>query len=146
VVVVHPKENRKKCSLEPLRGRADLSFVTFSAKRRFELAGGYVRLSVDGPPLTAADAEQGILLIDGSWRHAARMHAHFAAVPPRSLPGYRTAYPRVSKVFEDPPEGLASVEALYLAYRILGRPIDGLLGGYRWRDRFLDLNGLRNDE
>jgi pre-rRNA-processing protein TSR3 len=140
--VVHPKENRKKCSLEPLRGRPDLSFVTFSAKRSMQLTEGYVRLSVDGPPLTPADAERGILLIDGSWRHAARMHAHFAAVPPRSLPGYRTAYPRVSKVFEDPPEGLASVEALYVAYRMLGRPTEGLLDGYRWRDRFLELNRL----
>jgi hypothetical protein len=98
IVVVHPKENRRKCSLEPLRGRADLRFVEFSAKRALELPG-YVRLAVDGPLLTTADANRGVLLIDGSWRHAARMHERFAAVPPRSLAGFRTAYPRVSKIF-----------------------------------------------
>ena len=129
-----------KCSLEPLRGRGDLRFVAYSAKQIMDLAD-YVRLSVEGPPLTAADADQGILLIDGSWRHAARMHQHFAAVPPRSLFGFRTAYPRVSKLFDDPPAGLASVEALYIAYRILERPTAGILGGYHWRDEFLRLNG-----
>src|SRR5437867_404986 len=94
ILLVHPKENRAKCSLEPLRGRPDLCYVSYSPRRPLELTG-YVRLSVDGPSLSAADADRGLLLIDGSWRHAARMHAHFAAVPPRSLHGFRTAYPRV---------------------------------------------------
>ena len=113
--------------------------MNYAPKKSFDLPG-YVRLSVDGPPLSERDAESGILLIDGSWRHAARMHEQFAAMPPRSLSGFRTAYPRVSKVFDDPGEGLASVEALYIAYRILGRPTGGLLDDYRWRDAFLELN------
>lgn len=140
VLIIHPKENRVKCSLEPLRGRADLCFVDFSAKQPIELPG-YVRLSIDGPPLSDAAANSGILLIDGSWRHAARMHEQFAAVPPRSLAGFRTAYPRASKLFHDPAEGLASVEALFIAHRILGRPTDGLLNAYFWREQFLRLNG-----
>lgn len=140
MLVVHPKENRAKCSLEPLRELAEFEFVNFSTRLPAELPG-YVRLSVDGPPLAEADAACGILLIDATWRHAAWMNQHFAAVPPRSLAGFHTAYPRVSKLFDDPPEGLASIEALYIAYRILGRPTDGLLDGYRWCDRFLELNG-----
>jgi pre-rRNA-processing protein TSR3 len=142
VLVIHPKEKRAKCSLEPLRGRPDLCFVDFSPQQSIELPG-YVRLSVDGPPLTEADAKCGILLIDGSWRHAERMHEQFAAVPPRSLAGFRTAYPRVSKLFDDPAGGLASVEALYVAYRILGRPTEGLLDAYFWREQFLSLNGWK---
>ena len=140
VLLIHPKENRAKCSLEPLRGRPDLCFVDFSARHPKEMPG-YVRLSVEGSPLTEADATSGLLLIDGSWRHSARMHEHFSTVPPRSLGGFRTAYPRVSKLFEDPPQGLASVEALYIAYRILGRSTDGLLDAYFWREQFLRLNG-----
>ncbi len=142
ILVIHPKEKRSKCSLEPLRARADslgLVFVDFSRERPFLLTD-YVRLCVDGPALSAADSAGGLLLIDGSWRHAAAMQAHFADVPPRSLSGYRTAYPRVSKVFRDPAAGLASIEALYIAYRILGRPTDGLLDHYRWKDEFLGLN------
>ena len=34
VLVMHPKENPAKCSLEPLRGRPDLCFERFSGKRR----------------------------------------------------------------------------------------------------------------
>ncbi len=103
---------------------------------------GYLRLAADGPPLSAADRDCGILLLDGSWRWADSMTAAFAHVPPRSLSGYRTAYPRVSKRGTDPDNGLASIEALFLAYHILGRPTDGLLDAYRWGAEFLALNGL----
>jgi len=143
ILVIHPKENRAKCSLEPLRTRAEqfgLVFVEFARSRSIDLTD-YVRLCVDGPALSAADSDRGLVVIDGSWRHAAAMQSSFAAAPPRSLIGYRTAYPRVSKLFQDPAAGLASIEALYIAYRILGRPTDGLLNGYRWRDEFLTLNG-----
>jgi hypothetical protein len=34
------------------------------------------------------------------------------------------------------------VEALYLAYHILGRPTDGLLDSYRWAEEFLRANAL----
>jgi pre-rRNA-processing protein TSR3 len=70
------------------------------------------------------------------------MTAAFAHVPPRSLHGYRTAYPRVSKLGTDPDNGLASIEALYLAYHLLGRPTEGLFDSYRWAPEFLRLNGL----
>ena len=70
------------------------------------------------------------------------MTRDFADVPPRSLSGYRTAYPRASKRGTDPDNGLASVEALFLAHHILGRPTAGLLDHYRWADEFLRLNGL----
>ena len=70
------------------------------------------------------------------------MIARFEEVPPRSLHGYRTAYPRVSKLGTDPDNGLASVEALFLAYWILGRPTEGLLDHYHWAAEFLHINGL----
>lgn len=140
IIVVHPRENRAKCSIEPLRGRSDLRFVNFSPRLTLDLQN-YIRLAVDGPPLGESDATCGILLLDGTWRHAERMETHFRHVPPRSLAGFHTAYPRVSKLFRDPSGGLASAEALYIAYRLTRRPSDGLLDAYHWRDRFLELNG-----
>ena len=95
---------------------------------------GYVRLAADGPKLAPADADRGLLLLDGSWRWAAAMTRAFQHVPARSLRGYKTAYPRISKLGTDPDNGLASVEALYLAYCILRRSVEGLLDHYRWRD------------
>ena len=66
----------------------------------------------------------------------------FAHVPARSLRGYQTAYPRVSKLGTDPDNSLASIEALFLAYYILGRPTEGLLDHYHWASEFLRLNDL----
>jgi rRNA small subunit aminocarboxypropyltransferase len=141
VIVRHPRENPRKCSILPLRGRADLIFLTYPVKEPPCLEG-YVRLAADGPELSAADADKGVLLLDGSWRWAGSMSRTFLEVPPRSLHGWRTAYPRVSKQGTDPDNGLASVEALFVAYHILNRPTDGLLHHYRWAEEFLRLNGL----
>jgi pre-rRNA-processing protein TSR3 len=141
IIVRHPKENPKKCSVLPLKGRPDIRFLSYPVVPMPAL-DGYIRLAAEGPALSAADREFGILLLDGSWRWADTMTAAFAHVPPRSLSGYRTAYPRVSKLGTDPENGLASIEALFLAYHILGRPGDGLLDAYRWAAEFLERNGL----
>ena len=141
LIVRHSRENPRKCSVLPLRGRPDLVFLPYPVKQRPPLEG-YIRLAADGPPLSAADASFGLLLLDGSWRWAASMTREFVEVPPRSLHGWRTAYPRSSKLGTDPDNGLASVEALYIAHHILGRPTAGLLDHYRWAAEFLRSNGL----
>jgi len=107
---------------------------------------GYVRLAADGPELSSSDADLGLLLLDGSWRRAGIMVKAYEHVPPRSLWGFQTAYPRVSKRGTDPDNGLASVEALFLAYHLLGRSTEGLLDHYRWADEFLRLNHIFSDE
>jgi pre-rRNA-processing protein TSR3 len=139
LIVRSPRENPRKCSILPLRGRADLVFLNHPVKDPLSLEG-YVRLAAEGPSLSSVDARAGLLLLDGSWRRATAMTRDFAAVPPRSLHSCRTAYPRISKLGTDPDNGLATVEALYLAYCILGRPTTGLLDHYRWADEFLRLN------
>jgi pre-rRNA-processing protein TSR3 len=141
IIVRHPKENPRKCSVIPLKGRADVHFLPFPVPELPPL-DGYIRLATDGPELSMADCDAGILLLDGSWRSSDRMTASFVDVPPRSLHGWKTAYPRVSKLGDDPGNGLASIEALYLAHHILGRPTAGLLDHYHWARQFLELNGL----
>jgi len=140
IIVRHPKENPRKCSVVPLKGRADVLFLGYPVAHMPSLEG-YVRLAADGPELSEADRDRGILLLDASWRWADAMVADFAYVPPRSLHGVATAYPRVSKLGTDPDNGLASIEALYAAYQRLGRPTNGLLDSYRWADEFLKRNG-----
>jgi pre-rRNA-processing protein TSR3 len=140
IIVRHSKENPRKCSIVTLRDRPGIVILNYPVKDTPDLRC-YVRLAAEGPELTAADAPAGLLLLDGSWRWAAVMTRAFQHVPPRSLHGYKTAYPRVSKQGTDPAHGLASVEALYIAHRILGLPADGLLDHYHWRDEFLLLNG-----
>ena len=140
VIVVHPRERRAKCSVEPLRGRDDFCFVTFPQPVNIDLRK-YVQLGIGGPELSAADSNCGLLLLDGTWRLAQRMAPFFQHIPVRSLPMTRTAYPRRSQVFSDPAEGLATIEALYAALRILKRNTAGLLDHYYWKQQFLELNG-----
>jgi pre-rRNA-processing protein TSR3 len=141
IIIRHPRENPRKCSVLPLKGRPDLCFHTYPVRAALDLAN-YVRLAAEGPELSEADKDCGILLLDGSWRRADQMIKAYDHVPPRSLKRWRTAYPRVSKQGTDPDNGLASVEALFLAYHLLGRAPDGLLDHYRWATEFLELNGL----
>jgi pre-rRNA-processing protein TSR3 len=145
VIVRHSHESPRKCSVLPLRGRPDVVLLNYPVASRPDLTG-YVRLSADGPPLSSADADAGLLLLDGSWRWAASMMRDFLDVPPRSLSGYRTAYPRVSKQGTDPDNGLASIEALFVAYHVLGRPTEGLLDHYHWAAEFLKANALCRGE
>ena len=139
-IVVHPKERPSKCTVEPLRGKPGFLFRQFPL--RHESLEGYVLLGLDGPLLNRDDADRGLLVLDGTWRLVRQMQQDYRHVPVRSLPACKTAYPRVSKTFPDPPEGLATIEAIYVAYRILGRSTDGLLDGYRWADEFLRRNPM----
>src|SRR5438093_2981775 len=86
IIVRHPRENPRKCSVVPLKGRPDIVFLTYPLKQPPALAH-YIRLAVDGPPLSKEDADKGILLLDGSWRWAAPMNRDFSDVPARSLAG-----------------------------------------------------------
>ena len=137
IIVVHPKERRSKCSVEPLRGRAGFVFWKWP-RRGPEPLEGYVRLGLGGPVLSREDANRGLLVLDGTWKLTAKMEPDFAELPVRSLPSHwQTAYPRVSKLTEDPAAGLATIEAIYAAYVALGRDPAGLLDQYHWRDDFL---------
>ena len=142
VIVRHTHENPRKCSILPLRNRSDVVLLNYPLRERPSLAG-YVRLAAEGPELSADDAESGLLLLDGSWRWARKMTRDFSDVPSRSLRGWNTAYPRVSRLGTDPAHGLASVEALFAAYHILGRPTEGLLDHYRWSEQFLLANNIK---
>jgi len=140
VIVVHPKERRSKCSVEPLRNRDDFEFVQFPEPVARPL-DNYVRLGIGGPVLSAADSDAGLFVLDGTWKLAGKMEPTYAHLPVRTLPDIITAYPRVSKVFADPTGGLATVEAVYAALRIMNRPVDGILDQYYWKDEFLQRNG-----
>lgn len=143
VVIRHPKERIAKCSLRFLHEREGMTFYKATKDFRFD-ATGYLLLAADAPVLSPADAGHPLLLLDSTWRYLPQLAACVDGEPVRrSLPrAVRTAYPRVSRVFEDPANGLASVEALYAALRMLGHEDASLLDGYRWKDEFLAQFGV----
>jgi len=140
ILVVHPRERRSKCTVEPLRGRDGFVFVMFPDKVPLPL-DSYVRLGLGGTELSCVDAGSGLLVLDGTWKLAARMEPFYSGIPVRTLPLIRTACPRVSRLYRDPAGGLSTIEAVYAAMRILGRPVRGLLDDYHWKGEFLEKNG-----
>jgi pre-rRNA-processing protein TSR3 len=137
-VIRHPKERISKCSLRFLHGRPEMTFLRAKPGWRFD-ATGFTLLAVEAPALSPEDAGRPLLLLDSTWRWLPQLMACLHGEPVRrSIPGgLETAYPRTSKVFEDPAGGLASIEALYVARRLLGDEDASLLEGYHWREAFL---------
>ena len=137
-VIRHHKERIAKCSLRFLHERPEMTFLRARPGFTFD-ATGFVLLAVDAPPLSTGDAGHPLLLLDSTWRWLPQLAAAVRGTPiARSIPGVlRTAYPRTSRVFEDPAAGLASIEALYVARKLLGDDDPSLLDGYHWREPFL---------
>lgn len=143
IILRHRKENLRKCSLRGLETREDFEFYTYPRDSLPPLSS-YILLTLDAPILSQADQKLGLFLIDGTWKHSEIM---FKSLPkpslfiPRSLPKeLRTAYPRRQEDCFDPDRGLASAEALFAAYKLLGRDSSGLLDFYYWKDAFLEKN------
>lgn len=146
IVIRHRKENLKKCSLKGMESREDFLFFSYPNPILPDLSS-YLVLTLNAPPLSSADSSQGLLLLDATWRYAEKMLSFVKPyVQPsqfRSLPSeYRTAYPREQTDCPNPETGLASIEALYLAYALLGRDVTGLLENYYWKKPFLEINQL----
>lgn len=140
LIIRHRRENLKKCSLTPLQGRPDLQFITYPFTEMPQLEG-YTILSV-GAPLLEKDEEAPFCLIDATWILAEKINKSLpATVKRRSLPpGFVTAYPRKQTGCQDPLAGLASVEALFIAYHMRGQDTSGLLDNYYWKKPFLEAN------
>ena len=134
LILRHHKENVKKCSLRGLE--STLQFITYPAKELPDLTH-YVILTPNAPLLTEA---KGLFLVDATWRYASLMIKSLSPnLTYRSLPSTLiTAYPRR----QDEPHGLASIEALYLAYLITGQDPSTLLDHYYWKESFLKKNSL----
>ncbi len=143
IILRHRKENLKKCSLSGLEKREDMLFIRYPTDQLPDLSS-CVQLSLNAPPLTVNDREMGLFLVDATWRYAEKMDTFVSSrqqVQKRSLPGeWKTAYPRKQEDCPDPACGLASVEALFAAYHILGLPTEGLMDHYYWKDQFFYKN------
>ncbi len=83
-----------------------------------------------------------LLMLDSTWRRLPQVESCVIGRPVfRGLgSGWKSAYPRVNADGEDPEEGLATVEALYLALRLLGLEADAVLQNYHWKDAFIARN------
>jgi len=143
-IIRHHTEPRKKCSLTPLENRKDLIFFSDKDIDKLDFNGKII-LHPDGEPLTKKDKNKQIVLIDAYWKKAYSMYNRIiinqkAKVELRSINGFKTAYPRKSKFYKEPENGLASAECLFAVYLIFGKYDESLLDGYYWKKQFLEKN------
>ncbi|WP_372367915.1 hypothetical protein [Candidatus Uabimicrobium sp. HlEnr_7] len=140
-IIRHEKESKQKCTIYPLNYREDLRFINAGSLNNYDY-DGYLLLHVDGEPLSLADKDFPLLLVDASWRWADKIftNSKIACLQRRSISGFITAYPRKSKKYNDPESGLASVEALYISSLMRGKEDLSLLDHYYWKQQFLEEN------
>lgn len=121
-------------------------FITYPFEELPNLDSHLMLVMEGAPLLSREDANRGILLLDSTWRYLPKMVEavnRSIKIETRCLPGhFTTAYPRDQKDCIDPTRGLSSLEALFVAYKILGRETEGLLDNYYWKDQFIGLNSL----
>lgn len=141
LILRHRKENTKKCTLEPLKNRIDFHFLSYPLRASLPALNEYVLLGFSSNLLSRKDQNKGILLLDSSWKYLEKIYKVLPPMPIKGLPtSVTTAYPRRQNDCPSPSQGLASIEALYTAYKILGRHTQGLLDCYFWKDDFLKRN------
>lgn len=148
LILRHTRENLKKCSLRGLESRPDFLFYTYPQDPLPPLQE-YILLTVEAPILSEADRSKGLFFIDATWHLAGKMEKFVdrtQKLEKRSLPPYfRTAYPRKQTGCTDPERGLATLEAIYIAFLLTCRPCEGLLDNYYWKEPFLkQFNSLTN--
>ena len=141
VVIRHPRENLKKCSLRGLESRKNFTFLKAKDGFLFD-ATGYILLQNNAPEISEKDKGLPILLLDSTWALLPKVRNKIHGMPIlRGLPSsIKTAYPRVSKSGNDPQNGLATVEALFAALSLSGQRDESVLQNYIFKDTFLQLN------
>jgi pre-rRNA-processing protein TSR3 len=143
IIIRHKKENLKKCSLKGLEENKNFCFFTYPKDILPDLSN-YILLKMDSPILTFQDSQKPLLLIDSTWKYLDKI---LKVIPKnieyRSLPkNFISAYPRRQTMCPDPKTGLASIEALYLAYLITNRSTESILTNYYWKEKFFKNNNL----
>lgn len=145
-ILMDKKENPRKCTIAPLSERKDFSIRYFKRNAKpIEAFTASVLLHVDGEDLSQIKIEgtQSLGLIDCTWRIVPNVLQRIKKPLPRLVripDGFKTAYPRRNKEGNDPSEGLATIEALFIAAAFLGFWDETLLEKYYFKEQFLEIN------
>ncbi len=144
-ILVDKLENPRKCTIQPLKGRADFSFHYFSGNKPIAPFTSECLLHIDGEDLTGIPrgSLHSLALIDCTWKKVPGVLQRLAKPLPRLVrmpDGFVTAYARKNKQGLDPEGGLATVEALFIAAAFMGYWDPTLLSSYYFKNEFIDLN------
>ena len=144
-ILMDKRENPRKCTIAPLKDRADFHIRYFSHGRKISAFTATTLLHVEGELIQKAKSDDTVQLavIDCNWRKVPSTLQRVALPLPKLVripEGFVTAYPRANKEGKDPEHGLATIEALFLAAAFFGNWDESLLEKYYFKDLFLQKN------
>ncbi len=150
-ILVDKTESVSKCTILPLEYRADFEIIRFSRNRPIAPLKGDFLLHPEGLLLDKIQDElrsrptpvEKVSLIDCNWRRLSGILDLLEKPWPtlvRIPDGFTTAYPRRNKQGLDPENGLATIEALFIAAAFFGHWDETLLKEYYFASRFLEIN------
>jgi len=149
-VIIDSGEKPNKCTIAPLSSRPDFRLYRVRGISIFGPLSSSVILHHEGQCLTTVRKSKGevhgIASVDCVWprldvllRRIVEPLPLFARIPD----GFETAYPRISKENTDPKNGLATIEAIFIASALLGKWDTTLLARYYFGRKFVQLNKKR---
>lgn len=148
-ILIDARENKRQCTIHPIREREDFQIRYFDRTRSPLAAfGTEILLHVDGIDLAEDREKNGLAhsvgLIDCTWKWVAPTMERLEKSPARlvKIPAaFLTAYPRKSKYPGlDPDGGLATIEAVFIAAAFAGSWDESLLEKYHFKNDFLQIN------
>lgn len=150
-IVFDHGETANKCTIAPLRDRADFRFVPVFGEGPLGPLSAPILLHPDGACLTQwnrAEPVSAFASVDCVWRRlpAILLRLSWVGAPATlaKIPeGFVTAYPRVGNSAAEPPGGLATVEALFTAAALLGNWDPSLLSRYYFGKAYVERNAQR---
>lgn len=148
-IVVDSGETPNKCTITPLAYRTDFRLFPVYGEGSLGPLCASILLHHEGQCLTTlkgADPVGALACIDCVWRRLPRLCERIRwkndQPPARAkIPeGFKTVYPRVGRPNSDPDNGLATIEAIFIASAILGHWDLTLLSKYYYGRRFVEVN------
>ena len=149
-VLIDHGETSNKCTILPVSYREDLSIRKFRRGRPIPGLKADILLHPDGvslAELVGADSQvESLATIDCIWRRLRPIMGWLEKPLPKlvKIPdGFVTAYPRLSRLGNDPSGGLATIEAVFIAAAFVGKWDISLLSEYFFGEEFIQLNQRR---
>lgn len=144
-VLVDRAETANKCTILPLADRRDFEILRFEPNQRLKPLTGDLLLHPEGVPLDPATHSglRKISAVDCTWKKLTRFVKRIDGPLPalgRIPDGFVTAYPRRNKKDLDPDQGLATIEALFIASAFAGNWDESLFARYHFGHEFLARN------
>lgn len=155
-IVLDHGETMNKCTVTPLRDRSDFRFFPVFGEGRVGPLSAPLLLHHEGECLTMLrdrfPTPPDLACVDSVWRRVPRILRKLqwgeglSALSVKIPAGFVTAYPRVGRPNQDPPGGLATIEAIFTAAALLGNWDVSLLAKYYHGRGFVERNARRFQE